>query len=75
MANLKPLDVARSVSERSPATKEQAADALGVELGARQFEKAFGNAAERGLVEPHGGGERWRLSKKGKRRLKERAEG
>jgi hypothetical protein len=51
MANLKPLDVARSVSERSPATKE------------------------RGLVEPHAGGERWRLSKKGKRRLKERAEG
>jgi hypothetical protein len=45
-----------------------------VELGARQFEKAFGNAAERGLVEPYGR-ERWRLSKKGKRRLKERAEG
>lgn len=71
MDNPKPLDVARAVGERSPATKEDVASVLGSELGSEQFETAFGNATDRGLVDPHGGdGERWTLSKKGERRLK-----
>lgn len=76
MANPKRLDIARAVRERSPATKEDVADALDAELGSKQFEKAFGNATEQGLVDPHGGdGERWTLSKKGRRRLKAQAAG
>lgn len=76
MENPKPLDVARAVGERSPATKEDVADALGAELGSEQFEKAFGNATDRGLVDPQGGGgDRWTLSKKGERRLEARAAG
>lgn len=76
MDNPKRLDVARAVRERSPATKEDVADVLGAEVGSKQFEKAFGNATEKGLVDPHGSeGERWTLSKKGRRRLKDQAAG
>jgi hypothetical protein len=67
------LDVARTTMELSPATKEGVAEALGVEVGATQFEKAFGNAAEKGLLEQQGAGTGgatlWTVSKKGKRRL------
>jgi hypothetical protein len=76
MENPKRLDIARAVRERSPATKEDVADVLGAELGSKQFEKAFGNATEQGLVDPQGsGGDRWTLSKKGRRRLKAQAAG
>ncbi len=73
MAKPNRLDVARKTKELSPATKEGVAKALGVEVGTTQFEKAFGNAAEKGLVEEQGAGPggttRWTVSKKGKRRL------
>ncbi|CAN5847263.1 hypothetical protein BH20GEM1_BH20GEM1_10170 [soil metagenome] len=68
------LDVARKTGEIAPATKEGVAEALGVDdASAAQFEKAFGNAAERGLIEQQapetGGTPRWTLSKKGERKL------
>jgi hypothetical protein len=68
MAHPKRLDVARAVGEQSPATKEDVAEALGVEVGSQQFEKAFGNASEAGLVDSKG--DRFTLSEKGERRLK-----
>ncbi len=73
------LDVARKTGELAPATKEGVAEALGVEVSAAQFEKAFGNAAERGLIEQQapetGGTPRWTLSKKGERKLASSADG
>ena len=71
MAHPKPLDIARTTEEHSPATKEDIAKGLGVEVGAPQFEKAFGNADQRGLIEREtsGGEDRWKVSQKGRRRL------
>ncbi len=72
MSNPKRLDVARAV-EKSPAPKDDVAEALGVEVGSKQFEKAFGNAAENGLVEQQGNSGNWTVTKKGKRRLEHEA--
>lgn len=73
MAKPNRLDVARKIGEIAPATKEGVAEALGADVDAEQFEKAFGNAAERGLIEQEGsetgGTPRWKLSEKGKRKL------
>ena len=73
MAKPNRLDVARTTREIAPATKEGVAEALGVDVGAQQFEKAFGTAAERGLIEREapetGGTARWKLSEKGERKL------
>ncbi len=74
MAKPNRLDVARKTGELSPATKEGVAAGLGVDVTSQQFEKAFGNAAHRGLVEqqtPRADQEsmRWTLSDKGRRRL------
>jgi hypothetical protein len=78
MAKPNPLDVAEKVDELSPATKEKVAEALGVDPTFEQFEKAFGNAARRGLVEqqgdPQAGSASWTVSDKGRRRLAARAE-
>jgi hypothetical protein len=68
------LDIARTTGELAPATKESVAGALGVDVGSAQFEKAFGNAADRGLVEPQPrraaeDTERWTLSEKGRSKL------
>ena len=73
MAKPNRLDVARKTGEIAPTTKEGVAEALGVDVSAPQFEKAFGNAAERGLIEQEapetGGTARWKLSEKGERKL------
>ena len=72
MADVTRLDIARAVGELSPATKERVAESLGVQSGSREFEKVFGAAADRGLVERSGGsggGEQWTLTDKGRRRL------
>ncbi len=74
MAQPTRMDIARTTGELSLHTKEGVAERLGVEIGSEQFEKAFGKAVERGLVEPSAtdataGMERWTLSEKGKRKL------
>ncbi len=74
MAKPNRLDVARKTGEIAPATKEGVAEALGVDdASAAQFEKAFGNAAENGLVEQQGNSGNWTVTKKGKRRLEHEA--
>ena len=79
MAKPNRLDVARKTGEIAPATKESVAEALGVDANAERFEKAFGNAAERGLIEQDapetGGTPRWKLSEKGERKLASSGEG
>ncbi len=73
MAKPNRMDIARTTGELSLPTKEGVAEKLGVEPESQQFEKAFGNAVDRGLVEPDDGGAaggvRWTLSEKGKRKL------
>ena len=48
------MDIARTTGELSLPTKEGVAETLGVEPDSQQFEKAFGNAVDRGLVEAEG---------------------
>ncbi len=74
MAKPNRLDIARTTGELSLPTKEGVAEALGVDVGSAQFEKAFEKAADRGLVEPAearavDGTDRWALSEKGRSKL------
>ncbi len=74
MAKPNRMDIARTTGELSLPTKEGVAETLGVEPDSQQFEKAFGNAVDRGLVEADGadggeGAQHWTLSEKGRRKL------
>lgn len=73
MAKPNRMDIARTTGELSLPTKAGVAETLGVEPDSQQFEKAFGNAVDRGLVETEGaeadGGKRWTVSEKGRRKL------
>jgi hypothetical protein len=78
MAKPNRFDVAEKVGELSPATRETVADALGVDAGSEQLQKAFAGAAEHGLIEDQsgqGGATGWTLSDKGRRRLEEKSRG
>lgn len=80
MAKPNRFDVAEKVGELSPATREKVAEALGVDAGSEQLQKAFDGAAGHELIEDQSGqsgdpATGWTLTDKGKQRLAEKSRG